>query len=281
MNNNESFIEIRKVSKSFGSHHVLREVDLDIIRGETMVIIGRSGIGKSVLLKHIIGLLKPDRGQIFLEGKDITHPNPEELYNIRKRVGMLFQGAALFDSMTVGENISFALEEHTQKTPQEIRESVSACLMMVGLAGIEQKKPSELSGGMKKRVGLARAIAMGPEALMYDEPTTGLDPIMSDTINDLIIELKNKLKVTSIVVTHDMVSAYKIADRISMLHEGRILFTGTPLEIKATKNPFVQQFIRGQRRLVYDGHFISEKDKEKMEQIVDLEKLFKVKKDDE
>jgi len=281
LNNNESFIEIRKVSKSFGSHHVLREVDLDIIRGETMVIIGRSGIGKSVLLKHIIGLLKPDRGQIFLEGKDITHPNPEELYNIRKRVGMLFQGAALFDSMTVGENISFALEEHTQKTPQEIRESVSACLMMVGLAGIEQKKPSELSGGMKKRVGLARAIAMGPEALMYDEPTTGLDPIMSDTINDLIIELKNKLKVTSIVVTHDMVSAYKIADRISMLHEGRILFTGTPLEIKATKNPFVQQFIRGQRRLVYDGHFISEKDKEKMEQIVDLEKLFKVKKDDE
>ncbi len=238
-------IEIKGLYKSFGRKEVLRGVDLTINKGESMVIIGGSGSGKSVLLKHIIGLLRPDKGSVFIDGLDITKLNEKNLYKVRKKFGMLFQGAALFDSLTVWENVSFFLIRHRGISEKKAKEIAIEKLRLVGLVGVEDLLPSELSGGMRKRVALARAIAHEPEILLYDEPTTGLDPIMADAINDLIIDLKNKLNVTSVAITHDMHSAYKIADRIAMLYEGRIIEVGTPDEIRNTSNPVVRQFITG------------------------------------
>jgi phospholipid/cholesterol/gamma-HCH transport system ATP-binding protein len=238
-------IEIQGLKKSFNDKPVLRGVDLTIETGESIVIIGRSGCGKSVLLKHIIGLIQPDEGRIIIDGEDITRMTEEELYRMRRKFGVLFQGAALFDSMTVWENIALGLLENSDLSEEEINRIVEEKLNLVGLPNIENLKPAELSGGMKKRVGLARALAMNPEYVLYDEPTTGLDPIMADIINQLVIDLNEKLDVTTIAVTHDMVSAYKIADRIVMLHRGVILFSGTPDEVKNTDNEVVRQFIEG------------------------------------
>lgn len=231
--------------KSFGPNRVLQGLNLDVRRGESMVVIGGSGTGKSVLLKHIIGLLAPDRGQVFVDTQDVSHLGEEGLNTLRQKFGMLFQGAALFDSMTVWENVGFGLMQHTKRPKNEVKEIASSKLKMVGLTGVEDMMPSDLSGGMKKRVGLARAIAMEPQIILYDEPTTGLDPIMADVINELIIKLRVELKVTSVAITHDMVSAYKIADRLAMLYKGKIIQVGTPDEIKATDNPVVRQFITG------------------------------------
>jgi len=238
-------IEIIGVHKSFGNLHVLRGVDLTIERGETLTIIGRSGEGKSVLIKNVIGLIKPDSGSILVDGEDITKFNHGQIIRLRRRFGMLFQGAALFDSMTVDENVGLGLREHNVYPEIKVRRIVSEKLNQVGLEGVENKKPADLSGGMKKRVGLARAIAMEPEFILYDEPTTGLDPIMADAINDLINRLKLQLNITSVAVTHDMTSAYKISDRIAMLYQGRIIFVGTPDEVKNADSDIVQQFIHG------------------------------------
>ncbi len=238
-------IEIINLCKSFNGKLVLDNLNLTIEKGETMVIIGRSGCGKSVLLKHIIGIMKPDSGQVIIDGVDITRLDEKELNSFRMKFGMLFQGAALFDSMTVEENVGFHLIEHTKEPRDKIRQRVSECLNVVGLKGIEDLKPAELSGGMRKRVGLARAICTNPAIMMSDEPTTGIDPIMGDAINDLIISLHDRFKVTSIAVTHDMVSAYKIASRLAMLYKGKIIYAGTPEQIKNTDNPVVRQFITG------------------------------------
>lgn len=238
-------IEIINLLKYFGDKKVLDNLNLTINSGEVIVIIGRSGCGKSVLLKHIIGLLRPDFGQIIIDGEDVTKMEEHELDKLRLNFGMLFQGAALFDSMNVDENIGFTLREHTHIPEHKVQEKVRIALEMVGLKGVEDLMPAELSGGMKKRVGLARAICNSPKIILYDEPTTGLDPIMADAINDLIIDLNNKLKVTSIAVTHDMVSAYKIADRIAMLYKGKIISISSPDEIRNTKDPIVRQFITG------------------------------------
>lgn len=238
-------IEIIDLHKSFGHNHVLRGVNLKVDRGESMVVIGGSGSGKSVLIKHIIGILRPDKGAVLIDGIDITRLKERELYEVRKKFGMLFQGAALFDSLSVWENVAFALLRQRRLKEDEARALAIEKLRMVGLVGAEDLMPSELSGGMKKRVGLARAIAHEPEILLYDEPTTGLDPIMADAINDLIVEMKQRLSVTSIAITHDMHSAYKIADRIAMLYNGVIIEIGTPEEIRNTPNPVVRQFITG------------------------------------
>ena len=238
-------IEIQELTKSFDDHAVLKGATLTIQQGETMVVIGRSGGGKSVLLKHIIGLMKPDRGSVLVDGVDVTTLSGRGLDEMRKKFGMLFQGAALFDSMTVGENVGFALRAHTDMAPEAIRQRVQECLALVGLEGIEDVAPAELSGGMRKRVGLARAIAMHPEIVLYDEPTTGVDPIMADVIDKLIIALRDQLHVTSVVVTHDMRSAYHVADRIAMLYNGAILEVGTADQIQQSSNPVVQQFVHG------------------------------------
>ncbi|EFK95371.1 Ribonucleotide ABC transporter ATP-binding protein [sediment metagenome] len=238
-------IEIVDLYKTFEGHQVLDGVNLKINTGETTVIIGRSGCGKSVLLKHIIGLLRPDAGKIMIDGKDVAAMDEKELNVLRMQFGMLFQGAALFDSLNVLENVGFGMIEHSSSNHDAVAKRVKECLSLVGLRGIEKKKPAELSGGMRKRVGLARAICMRPQIVLYDEPTTGLDPIMGDAINDLIVELHNKLKVTSIAVTHDMTSAYKIADHIAMLYNGKIIASGTPGDIKSSKDPIVRQFITG------------------------------------
>ena len=238
-------IEIINLTKSFGDNKVLDNLNLTINSGEVTVIIGRSGGGKSVLLKHIIGLLKPDFGQVIIDNKDVSRMDYKELDKLRMNFGMLFQGAALFDSMTVGENVGFALNEHTDLPEVIVKKKVARALELVGLKGIEELMPAELSGGMKKRVGLARAICNDPKIILYDEPTTGVDPVMADAVNELIIDLNTKLKVTSIVVTHDMISAYKIADRIAMLYKGKIIGIGKPGEIKNTKDPVVKQFVTG------------------------------------
>ncbi|MEW6067456.1 MAG: ABC transporter ATP-binding protein [Nitrospirota bacterium] len=238
-------IEIIDLHKSFGKNHVLRGVNLKIEKGESTVVIGGSGSGKSVLIKHIIGILKPDEGRVLIDGIDITLLKEKELYEVRKKFGMLFQMAALFDSMSVWENVGFSLMRHKKMDEKEAKSVATEKLKLVGLVAIEDLMPAELSGGMKKRVGLARAIAHEPEILLYDEPTTGLDPIMADAINDLIVEMKQQLSVTSIAITHDMNSAYKIADRIAMLYEGKIIEVGTPDEIKNTQSPLVRQFITG------------------------------------
>ena len=239
-------IDIKGVHKSYGTKNVLAGVDLTIETGETMVIIGRSGCGKSVLLKHLVGLILPDQGSIVIDGVELAGIRKRDLYALRQRFGVLFQGAALFDSMTVAENVGLGLRQHSALPDDEIRAVVRQKLAMVGMAGTERLMPAELSGGMKKRVGLARALAMDPSYVLYDEPTTGLDPIMADKINDLIASLQKQLSLTSIAVTHDMVSANKIADRIAMLHQGRIIFCGTPRQIQDSPDERVQQFIRGE-----------------------------------
>ena len=238
-------IELVDIHKSFGAKHVLRGVNLTINRGESVVVIGGSGSGKSVLLKHIMGLLKPDRGTVTVDNLELSSLDEDRLNEVRKRFGMLFQSSALFDSMPVWENVGFGLKRHKKLSDSEIKEIAVKKLEMVGLVGVADLMPSELSGGMRKRVGLARAIAMEPEILLYDEPTTGLDPIMADAINDLIIEMHKKLNVTSIAITHDMKSAYKIADRIAMLYNGVIVGAGSSDEIKNTSDPVIKQFITG------------------------------------
>ena len=238
-------ITVEDLTKTFNGNLVLDNLCLEVNEGETVVVIGRSGCGKSVMLKHIAGLLMPDSGRVVVKGTDITTLNERQLNRVRRLFGVVFQGSALFDSLTVGENVAFGLVEHTKMSRKEIEAKVDRCLDMVGMSGVENKMPSELSGGMKKRVALARAIAFDPSIILYDEPTTGLDPIMADVINDLIISLSERLAVTSIAVTHDMSSAYKIADRIAMLYEGKIIEAGTPDEIRNSPNPVVQQFIQG------------------------------------
>ncbi len=238
-------IEIKELCKAFGRDPVLDGVNLSIKSGETMVIIGRSGCGKSVLLKHMIGLMRPDRGAVLIDGVDVTPLAGRALDEVRLKFGMLFQGAALFDSLDVFGNVAFPLREHTTLDREATRRRVHECLQLVGLEGVDVLFPAELSGGMRKRVGLARALAMNPQIVLYDEPTTGIDPIMADVINDLIVELRDRLKVTSVVVTHDMRSAYKVADRIAMLYNGRVVEVGAPDAIRASANPIVQQFIQG------------------------------------
>jgi phospholipid/cholesterol/gamma-HCH transport system ATP-binding protein len=238
-------ISIRRLKKSFTGKPVLQGVDLDIHDGESLAIIGRSGCGKSVLLKHIIGLMTPDQGTITIDGEDLATLSQERLYQVRQKFGVLFQGSALFDSMTVEENIALALREHNLMPEPRIQNVVEETLAMVGLPGIESLRPAELSGGMKKRVGLARAIALNPKYILYDEPTTGLDPIMADIINEMVIRLNETLSVTTIVVTHDMVSTYKVADRVVMLHRGVIIHSGTPGETRNSNDPVVRQFIEG------------------------------------
>lgn len=242
-------IEIRHLQKSFNGKVVLDDINLTIRDGETVVIVGCSGCGKTVLLRSIIGLVKPDGGEIIVDDEDITQMDHKNLFRIRKKFGMLFQGSALFDSMTVEENIGLALREHTTLSDSDIRKKVGQKLEVVGLPGIEDKKPAELSGGMKKRVGLARALIMDPEFVLYDEPTTGLDPIMADNINNLILEMNRRLHITSIIVTHDMMSAFKIGDRIAMLCDGSIIFQGTPVEFKKSEKTVVKQFVEGRADL--------------------------------
>jgi phospholipid/cholesterol/gamma-HCH transport system ATP-binding protein len=238
-------IEIKNLHKSFGDNKVLRGVNLNINTGETLVIIGRSGCGKSVLIKHIVGLLYPDEGHVKVEGKLVDEMSMKELYELRSKFGFLFQGSALFDSMTVEENISLPLVESKIKfSIAEMDKKVAEKLEMVGMSGVQKLKPAELSGGMKKRVGLARALITDPDYIFYDEPTTGLDPIMSDSIDDLIKELTEKLNSTSVVVTHDMYSVKNIADRVAMMHEGKIHFSGTPSELISSKDPIIKEFIQ-------------------------------------
>lgn len=238
-------IEVRNLQKSFGGHRVLDDVNMRIDKGQSVVIIGRSGGGKSVLLKHLIGLLHPEHGEVLVEGENIVPMNERALIEVRRKFGMLFQSAALFDSMTVAENVGFALQRQRKCSDKEVRETVSEALELVELPGTENKHPSELSGGMRKRVGLARAIVYRPQILLYDEPTTGLDPVISDSIDKLIISIGQKLNVTSVVVTHDMRSARRIAQRIFMLYHGKIYATGTPDEIFASQDPVVHHFVNG------------------------------------
>lgn len=236
-------IEIINLKKRFEDKEVLSGVNLNIEKGITLVIIGRSGCGKSVLLKHIIGLLTPDEGEILIEGQNISKMREKGVYEIRKKFGFLFQGAALFDSMNVEENIGLALKENTEMKKSEISDIVAEKLELVGLPNIQKMKPSDLSGGMKKRVSLARSLATNPEYILYDEPTTGLDPVMSDQIDELIKDLAHKLKVTSIVVTHDIFSVYDVADQVAMMHEGKIYFHGTPKELIETDDQLIRGFL--------------------------------------
>jgi len=238
-------IEVRQLKKSFGPQRVLDGVDLRVEKGESVVIIGRSGGGKSILLKHLIGLLSPESGDVLIEGQSIAQMNERQLLKVRRMFGMLFQGAALFDSLTVSENVAFALRRERKLTEAEIARRVDEALVMVDLAGTQNKKPAELSGGMRKRVGLARAIIYQPQIVLFDEPTTGLDPIVADSIDQLIVRVREQLAVTTVAVTHDMRSARRIAQRILMLHLGRIHFNGTPDEIFQTKDPLVYRFVNG------------------------------------
>ncbi len=242
----EPVIEIRDLHKALGGRPVLRGVNLIVRRGERLVILGRSGCGKTVLLKHIVGLLKADRGCVCVEGTDITTLSEGKLDRVRRKIGMLFQDAALFDSMSVYENIAFPLWEHTRMREAEIRTRVRERLALVGLAGIEEMRPEELSGGMKKRVGLARAIALHPEIVLYDEPTSGVDPVMGQEINALIVRLSEQLGVTSVVVTHDVEGAFDIAEHTALLEGGRIVATGTPEEFHRLEHPAVAAFLAGQ-----------------------------------
>jgi phospholipid/cholesterol/gamma-HCH transport system ATP-binding protein len=241
----EAVIKAENVVKKFGERTVLNGINLEIYKGETFVIMGGSGCGKSTFLRHIIGSLKPDSGKIYLLGKDLSALTEDETDKLRRKIGMSFQSSALFDSMTVGENVSLGLKEHTKLDKSVIDIVVKMKLEMVGLRSFEDLMPSQLSGGMRKRVGLARAIAMDPEIVFYDEPTAGLDPIVAGVIDKLILDLSKKLNITSVVVTHDMKSVFSIADRIAMLYEGRVLEVGTPDEIRNSKNPMVQQFVNG------------------------------------
>lgn len=236
-------IQTKNLKKSFGNKPVLRGVDIDVNQGEKLVIIGRSGCGKSVLLKHLVKLLLPDEGSVTVYGNDLATISKQDLFETRRRFGYLFQGAALFDSMSVGENVGLPLVENFDYSPAEVSRLVSEKLEMVGLPGIENLRPSELSGGMKKRVGLARAIVTNPDVILYDEPTTGLDPVMSDAIDSLINDLASRLKVTSVVITHDMASVQKVADRVIMLHEGHVHYEGTPAGLFESADVVVQHFV--------------------------------------
>jgi len=241
-----SFIELRHVSKRFGRLVVLDNLSLSIEAGRCIVVIGASGTGKSVLLKHIVGLLRPDKGEVWYDGRRIDNLPERALMDVRTDFGFLFQMGALFDSMNVDENVAFPVVQHSNKSADEVLEIARQKLALVGLRETGKKMPAELSGGQKKRVALARAIALDPKVILYDEPTTGLDPIRSDVINELILKLQRELKVTSIVVTHDMQSAFKVGDRIVMLHQGKIVFDGTPEQIKASTEPIVRHFVMGE-----------------------------------
>ncbi|MBZ0201595.1 MAG: ABC transporter ATP-binding protein [Ignavibacteria bacterium] len=238
-------IEIKNLKKRFGKNEVLRGVNLKIEEGKTTVIIGASGCGKSVLLKHIVGLLKPDEGSILIDGEDITKMNEKEIYKMRKKFGFLFQSAALFDSMTVGENVGIALVENTDIPKPEILKTVSEKLRLVNLPGTENLMPSELSGGMRKRVGLARALSTNPQYILYDEPTTGLDPVTAETIDELMesVAMNEELKVSSIIVTHDIFTVYEIGDIVALMYDGIVHFHGTPDELRVTNDPIVRQFL--------------------------------------
>ena len=237
--------ELRNVSKRFGDLVVLDGVDIKVMAGQTTVIIGESGVGKSVALKHTLALLRPDAGEVYFEGRRIDHLDERELVEVRKNFGFLFQMGALFDSMTAGQNVGFPLEEQGTCSAEEIKRIVSEKLRMVGLDGIQGKKPATLSGGQRKRVALARAIALNPKMILYDEPTTGLDPVRADVINELINKLKRELGITSLVVTHDMASVFRVADRILMLHDGKIRFDGSVEDIRNSTDPIVKRFVEG------------------------------------
>lgn len=239
-------IRVENLWKSFRGQAVLKGIDFSVNQGETFVIIGGSGQGKSVLLKHIIGLLKSDEGNVYVQGTPIMDLSKRELYRIRRKMGMVFQEAALFDSMSILDNVAFALRMHTDLPESEIKEQALEKLLKVGLDNVEKKFPSEISGGMKKRVGIARAIALSPEILLYDEPTTGLDPVLASAIDELVLKMQSELSVTSIVITHDMKSAMRIADRILFLFQGKIRFIGTPEELSGTEDPVLNQFVRGE-----------------------------------
>lgn len=245
MTHSSPMIQFEAVHKAFGAQKVLNGLQLEIPRGKTTVIIGRSGTGKSVLLKHVMGLLKPDAGIVKVDNTDLSTLNATQLLHLRRRFGMCFQNAALFDSMTVEQNVAFPLVEHTRETPAQIREKVIEKLRQVGLVNVEKKMPSELSGGMRKRVGIARALALEPEIMLYDEPTTGLDPIMSGAIDDLIRETQERLGLTCVVISHDIKATFRIAHKIAMLYEGKLLEQGTPEEMRALANPILQQFLEG------------------------------------
>jgi phospholipid/cholesterol/gamma-HCH transport system ATP-binding protein len=238
-------IEVRNLQKSFGANKILDGVGFRIENGESVVIIGRSGGGKSVLLKHLVGLLQPDSGEILIDGENIGPLNERQLLRVRKKFGMVFQGAALFDSMTVAENVGFAFRRDKIMTEGEIARRVAAALEMVDLPGTENRKPAELSGGMRKRVGLARAIIYEPQIVLYDEPTTGLDPIVSDSIDRLMMRVHERLKVTTVVVTHDMRTARRVGQRVMMLHEKKIYANAAPEEFFASSDAIVRQFVEG------------------------------------
>ena len=238
-------ISLQNVCKSFGGKPVLRDMSIDVDQGESLVIVGGSGTGKSVTLKHIIGLLRPDKGHVFVADQDIATMKDVELNQFRRHFGMSFQEGALFDSMTVFENVAFPLRRHTKMTEAQIRARVNECLEDVHLHNVVRKRPSELSGGMRRRVGFARAISLKPDILLFDEPTTGLDPVISDVIADLIVEMDQKLGTTTVTITHDMKVAFKIADRVAMLYEGHIIEQGTPEKFQDSQNPIVRQFIEG------------------------------------
>jgi phospholipid/cholesterol/gamma-HCH transport system ATP-binding protein len=236
-------IDIQDIHKSFGSNHVLKGINLQVPEGTTTVIIGASGSGKSVLMKHIIGLLRPDSGKVTVDGIDMGQLSERELSKVRERFGMVFQGAALFDSMTVGENVAFPLREHRKMSEREIRKTVAEKLAMFDLSGTEKLFPAELSGGMRKRVGLARAIVLSPRIVLYDEPTTGLDPITTDSVDDMIISAKKQLGITSVVISHDIASSFRVADHVAMIHDGVIVDQGKPQELRQSSHPYVKKFL--------------------------------------
>ena len=236
-------IDVQDLYKSFNGFPVLKGVSLQMGEGTTTVVLGGSGSGKTVLMKHIMGLFKPDQGRVMVDGQDISVMGRQELSTFRERMGMVFQSAALFDSMTVGDNVAFPLREHHLLPEKEIAEKVKQTLAVVDLHGVEDKYPAELSGGMRKRVGLARAIIRDPKIVLYDEPTTGLDPLTTESVDEMILNARERLKVTSVVISHDVGSAFHIADRIAMINEGRIVAEGTPAEVRKTQEPFTRQFL--------------------------------------
>ncbi|MBW1807069.1 MAG: ABC transporter ATP-binding protein [Deltaproteobacteria bacterium] len=236
-------IDIQDLHKSFGDNHVLRGMNLQVMEGKTTVIIGASGSGKSVLMKHMIGLLRPDSGKVIVDGLDTTTLSERELSKIREKFGMVFQGAALFDSMSVGDNVAFPLREHRHLREKEIQEIVAEKLALFDLIGVERIFPAELSGGMRKRVGLARAVVLEPRIILFDEPTTGLDPITTESVDDLIVSAKQRLGVTSVVISHDIASSLRVGDHVAMIHEGVIVDQGTPNDLRNSQHPYVQRFL--------------------------------------